>query len=231
MTSLHSAAVSVVIPVYNGERYLAQAIESALGQTHTPQQIIVVDDGSGDGSLEAAQTYAGAVECVSLPHAGAAVARNEGVSRATAAFVAFLDADDVWEPGKLERQLAAVEAVGAAIVFTHVTEFRDPPAEGTCRLRSMPGLIPSTAMIRKTAFERIGGFDPVWRVGEFIDWYMRATEGGVKSHVVPEMLVRRRVHGDNTGIRERGQQQDYARLLKAALDRRRRAQSATRATR
>jgi hypothetical protein len=140
--------------------------------------------------------------------------------RSTGTYVAFLDADDVWEPAKLERQLAAVEATGADLVFTHVTEFRD--AGGTSEgLRSMSGLIPSTAMIRRAAFEAVGGFDPAWRVGEFIDWYMRAAEHGLTSHVVPEMLVRRRVHGQNTGIRERGGQQDYARLLKAALDRRR----------
>jgi glycosyltransferase involved in cell wall biosynthesis len=216
--------------VYNGERYLAQAIESVLGQTCPPQQVIVVDDGSDDGSLPAARAYGEIVECVSQPHGGAAVARNEGIRRATSGFVAFLDSDDVWEPAKLERQLAAHAAVGADILFTHVTEFRETPADGAAGLRSMAGLIPSTAMIRKTAFERVGGFNPTWRVGEFIDWYMRATESGLRSHVVPEMLVRRRVHGENTGLRDKDGQQDYARLLKAALDRRRRAVSGKGAT-
>jgi glycosyltransferase involved in cell wall biosynthesis len=230
VTDRQPAPVSVVIPVYNGVRYLAQAIESALGQTRPPQQVIVIDDGSDDGSVEAARVYGGIVESVSQPRAGAAAARNEGIRRATAQFVAFLDADDVWEPAKLERQLAAHASAGADILFTHVTEFRDTSDDGAAGLRSMAGLIPSTAMIRRSAFERIGGFNPTWRVGEFIDWYMRAMEGGLQSHVVSEMLVRRRVHGQNTGQRDKDGQQDYARLLKAALDRRRRAGSAKGAT-
>jgi hypothetical protein len=98
--------VSVVIPAWNAAGYLRRAIESVLGQTRRPREIIVVDDGSTDSTAEVAAEYAAAVTCVRQAHQGLSVARNEGVARATSEWVAFLDADDEWLPPKLERQMA-----------------------------------------------------------------------------------------------------------------------------
>ena len=98
--------VSVVIPVYNGERFLAQAIESVLGQTWREVEVIVVDDGSSDHSGEIARRFA-PVRCLRQDNAGQAAARNRGAAAATGRFLAFLDADDLWLADKLERQLTA----------------------------------------------------------------------------------------------------------------------------
>src|SRR5437667_12630279 len=102
--------VSVVIPCYNGERYLAEAIESVLAQRYEPLEIIVVDDGSTDRSAEVARHFGDAVQYVCQPHAGAAAARNRGVGLATGDLIAFLDADDVWTEGRLARQVQVLEA-------------------------------------------------------------------------------------------------------------------------
>jgi len=98
--------VAVIIAVYNGERFLAEAIRSALAQTVAPFEIIVVDDGSTDGSAEIARRFD--VRYYYQPNAGVGAARNAGLEMATGSFVAFLDADDRWCVEKLERQLAAL---------------------------------------------------------------------------------------------------------------------------
>src|SRR5437763_5703586 len=100
--------VSVVIPVRNGERFLADAIGSALGQSRPPLEVIVVDDGSSDSTAEVAQAFGSAVHCVSQPPLGVATALNCGVNLARGDLLAFLDADDVWMHEKLELQVAAL---------------------------------------------------------------------------------------------------------------------------
>ena len=85
----------------------------------------------------------------------------------------------------------------------------------------MPGMVPGTMLIKRDAFERVGQFQGGWKVGEFIDWYARAVELNVRSLVMPKLLLWRRIHDSNQGIRERQSVTDYARVLKAKLDRRR----------
>src|SRR5436853_749734 len=98
--------VSVIIPVYNCEQYLAEAIQSVLAQTHPTIELIVVDDGSTDNSAAVAKSFA-VVRYVFQRQGGPGAARNRGISLARGSFLAFLDADDVWVAGKLTRQLAA----------------------------------------------------------------------------------------------------------------------------
>src|SRR5207245_10700422 len=102
------ARVSAIIPVFNGERYLAEAIESVLAQTSPASEIVVVDDGSTDGSGAGAGRFGSAARLVFGGHAGAGAARNRGVAESTGELLAFLDADDIWPSDKLERQLAAL---------------------------------------------------------------------------------------------------------------------------
>src|SRR5689334_9621809 len=102
--------VSCVVPVYNGERYLAEALDSILAQTHRPLQAIVADDGSTDGTAAVAAAYGDRVLVLRQANAGPAAARNLGLAAARGEYVAFLDADDLWHPRKLERQLARFRA-------------------------------------------------------------------------------------------------------------------------
>jgi len=218
--------VSVVIPVYNGEAYLAEALDSVFAQTHRPLEVIVVDDGSTDLSAEIARAVLGVRYCAQ-PHSGPGASRNLGVSQARGRFLAFLDADDLWPVGKLARQLAAFDADPTLdIVYGHVQQFRRPaPAGATVEDERIggpvPGHVPGTALIRRESFLRVGPIATHLRVGEFIDWYARAQEAGLNSLMLPEVLLKRRVHTENLGIGERASRTDYVRVLKASLDRRR----------
>ena len=225
-----SPLVSVVIPVYNYERYLGEAVESVLGQTYQNLEVIVIDDGSTDQSGEVARSFAdrGVVYCEQV-HAGIGPARNKGVELARGEFLAFLDADDRWPLEKLERQLNAFENDPALeMVFGQALQLQNGPAwEAGVRDKNLavdgmvPGMVPGTMLIKRDAFDRVGNFQGGLKVGEFIDWYARAVELKVRSLVLPELLLWRRIHDSNQGVRERQSVTDYARVLKAKLDRKR----------
>ncbi|HXQ69953.1 MAG TPA: glycosyltransferase family A protein [Pyrinomonadaceae bacterium] len=222
--------VSVIIPVYNYERYLGEAIDSALSQTHKHLEVIVVDDGSTDRSAEVAKSFADrGVRYRHQDNAGIGPARNQGVELAQGKFLAFLDADDRWPEEKTELQLRAFENDPALeMVFGQAVQLQNGPEwEAGVKNRKLPaagmvaGIIPGTLFIKREAFDRVGKFPGGLKVGEFIDWYARAVELQVRSLVLPDLLLWRRIHDSNTGVRERQSRSDYARVLKAALDRKR----------
>lgn len=222
--------VSVIIPVYNYDRYLAEAIESVFNQTYRNLEVIVVDDGSTDQSAEVARSFAdkGVRYCPQV-HAGIGAARNKGVELAQGDFIAFLDADDRWPEQKLEQQLTAFESDPALeMVFGQALQLHNGPEweagvnDKKLPLAGMvPGLVPGTMLIKRDAFFRVGKFPGGLKVGEFIDWYARAVELQVRSLVLPDLFLWRRIHDSNQGVRERQSVSDYARVLKAKLDRKR----------
>ena len=220
--------VSVIIPVYNYDRYLAEAIQSALGQTYRHLEVIVVDDGSTDQSAAVAQRFPGLRYCHQV-HAGIGAARNKGVESVQGDYIAFLDADDRWPLGKIERQLSAFESDPALeMVFGQALQLHNGPEweagvndERLAVDRMVPGMVPGTMLIKRAALSRVGRFKDDLKVGEFIDWYARAVELQVRSLVLPDLLLWRRIHDSNQGVRERQSVTDYARVLKASLDRRR----------
>jgi glycosyltransferase involved in cell wall biosynthesis len=219
--------VGVVMPVYNGARYLAEAIGSVLAQDARPGEVIVVDDGSTDDTAAVARGFA-PVTCLTQPHGGLSAALNHGIAHARGALLAFLDADDLWTPGRLARQLETL-ARGADVeaVFGHVEQFVSPeldPATAPALppgADRMPGWALGAGLFRASALRRVGAFDTRWTIGPFVDWYMRAQEAGLRAAMLPDVVLRRRLHTDNMGTRERAQRGDYARILKHALDRRR----------
>jgi len=223
--------ISIVIPVFNCERYLSDAIESVLRQSYKPIEIVVVDDGSTDRSAEIAKSFDPLVTYVSQSHCGIAATRNKGISISRGSFFAFLDADDVWTEKKLLLQMEVLKAnPDVDAVFGHVRQFISPDriaeSGGTIRIphEVMAGYIPSTMLIRKESFFRIGFFGDTWQVGEFIDWYLRAKEKGLKSILLNEIVLKRRIHDNNTGLRKRANRTDYVKILKLSLDRQRQKQ-------
>ena len=225
-----SPLVSVIIPVYNYDRYLGEAIESVVSQTHQRLEPIVVDDGSSDQSGEVARSFAdrGVRYCHQV-HAGIGPARNKGVELAQGYFLAFLDADDCWPQEKIDRQLRAFESdptlemvFGQALQLQNGPEWEAGVKDKNLAVAGMvPGMVPGTMLIKRAAFLRVGKFQGDWKVGEFIDWYARAVELHIRSLVLPDLLLWRRIHDSNQGVRERQAVSDYARVLKASLDRRR----------
>jgi glycosyltransferase involved in cell wall biosynthesis len=221
--------VSVVIPAYNAERYLGEAIESVLEQTHRQVEIVVVDDGSEDGTLAVAGAYGDRIRLASQANGGIGSARNHAAGLARGSYLSFLDADDRFLRDKLERQLAALAHDSELdMVFGHVREFVSPelaPEEQAALRPSPPApfVAPNTMLIRRESFDRVGPFATDVRVGEGVDWYARATEAGLKGLTLPDIVLERRLHDSNTGIRERDSRSDYLQVVRSALQRRRQA--------
>ena len=214
---------SVVMPVYNTEKYLADAIRSVLAQTQRVDEIIVVDDGSTDASAAIANSFGGAVRVHTQPHGGASLARNVGAQMAQSEWVAFVDADDLWLPEKIELQCKALaENPDVAMAFGMVEQFISPDVEMNAKIpeRAIPGIYAGALLLRRADFYRVGEFAG-WNQVEFIDWYARAVELGLRSVVLPQVVVRRRIHRANQTIAYPERKAEYARVLKAALDRRR----------
>jgi glycosyltransferase involved in cell wall biosynthesis len=222
--------VGVVIPVRDGQRYLAEALESVLAQTHAPRDIVVVDDGSQDKTVEVARFYAPRVRCISQAAAGIGAARNRGVEAVHGELLAFLDGDDVWPADRLARQ-AAVFSQGSPVdlVFGHMQQFISPDldaaarAELVCPDRPERALLGGTMMVPRTVWQAVGPFSTDAVRSEFLDWLLRARELGLREVVLGDTVLHRRLHATNHGRVKADGAGEYALTLKRALDRRRAA--------
>ncbi len=221
--------ISLIIPVFNCERYITAAIDSVLNQTVVPDEIIVVDDGSTDATPHVVGALRPRVTLVRQPNCGGAAATNRGMELATGRFLCFLDADDLWVQDKVARQMDwLTKYPHTEAVFGHVQQFiSDDQAPGlvqrwACPQAPQPGISKITMMIRREAFERIGPFDPSLRTIEFLDWYTRAIEKRLRADMLPDLVALRRLHASNSGIAMReAQRSENLKALKRALDRRR----------
>lgn len=220
--------VSVMIGAYNAAPYLGEAIESVFAQTYRPVELIVVDDGSDDGTAGIARSYDDRIVFVQQPRGGNGAARNAAVKHARGDLFAFLDADDRFTPRKLELQAGALATDSSLdVVFGHVREFVSPelPPEIQAQIRApaaeQPWAAPNLMLIRRTSFEQVGPFSEALRVGVTVDWYARAQEAGLRMLVLPDVVLERRLHTQNNGIREHDARSQYIRVLKESLERRR----------
>lgn len=220
-----STSISVIVAVRDEERYVGAAIDSILGQTRPPEEVLVVDDGSEDGTASVVRRFGPPVRYVGQGRLGVATALNRGLAEARGELIAFLDADDLWEPRKLELQLAALRRdPDLDLVLCHVEQFHSPELGERERARihlprgRFPGLVKGAVLVRRAALDKVGGFDPRWDLTDFLDWYARAQEAGLRIEVLPAVLVRRRLHTSNSGLR--GDQREYARALAEVLRRR-----------
>ena len=194
--------VSVVIPVFNGEGFLAEAIESVLAQTWSPVETIVVDDGSTDRSADIARAYP--VTYVRQEHRCVAAARNRGVKAAGGELVSFLDHDDVWLARKLELQVDALaSSPSAGICMCRFEAFLEPGAEVPDWLEEQwsPDTGASfgtgqlgTLLVRREVFGEIGLFDTSYPSADDADWFLRAKDLGVEIVALDEALQRYRIH-------------------------------------
>jgi glycosyltransferase involved in cell wall biosynthesis len=219
--------VSVIIPVYNGEKYLAEALDSVAAQDYTPLETIVVDDGSTDGTAQLAQARP-EVRYIYQTNQGGGGARNTGLAAATGDFIAFLDADDVWLPGKLHAQVAYLLAhPEVGIVFTRMESFLEPGATWPAGLNEAyyaqgpVAYLPSALLGRRRVFEQVGLFDASYRTDEDSDWFFRARDAGVVSAAVPQILLRRRIHTANNSRAAGAATPELVRLVRASLQRKR----------
>jgi glycosyltransferase involved in cell wall biosynthesis len=223
--------ISVVVPVYNGERFLAEAIDSVLAQTRHPDEIIVIDDGSTDGSVALLERYP-EVRLARQPNAGCAAARNRGVALATGEAIAFLDQDDLWQPERLARQADALERrpeLGFVVCAQEnflTPSMNEPPAWLDPRMldTAQHGFGTNSLMVRREAFERVGVFDSSKVPIDDTDWFVRALDAGIGYLHLDQVLVRRRIHDSNLTGQVRGTPRGtalMARVLHDSLKRRR----------
>lgn len=220
--------VSVILPVWNAERYLGEALASVFAQAHRPLEVIAIDDGSTDVSAAILSSYGAAVTVLRQQNAGPAAARNAGLAVARGEFIAFQDADDRWHPRKLERHLAHFEAhpwMDLSVCLVQNVWDGDP-ADEDARLaeRQLPrlfrGVVMQAVMARRRVFDRIGIFDPSRRFCEDTDWYLRAAEAQAGGAWLEEVLVFRRVHDRNMTREFPAVRVDtLAHVFKASIDR------------
>jgi glycosyltransferase involved in cell wall biosynthesis len=207
--SIHNeGTVSVVIPVYNGARYLAEAVQSVFDQTDPPLEIIVVDDGSTDGSADIIQQLSVSspvpIRYIYQENQGPAAARNRGIALAVGELIAFLDQDDLWLPAKLSRQIDLLRQMPrAGYALTLVDPFLQAGVPRPAWLQAgaldnpLPGYMPSCLLVRQATLRQIGLFDSVLWGAYDIDWFMRANTAGIAVALAPEALVRYRIHETN----------------------------------
>lgn len=219
--------VSVVLAVHDGERFLGEAIDSVLRQDYRDLELIVIDDGSTDGTGALAKAREGLIY-FRQEQGGIAAARNRGIGLARGGLIAFMSHDDLWEPQKLRVQVECLDGdPGLGLVVTRMSLFLEPGCTRPAGSRSewfereQDGWVPETMLARREAFERVGLFDPSYAVGEDTDWFARARDAGVRSAVVPGALVRKRVHDRNASAEAGPKSHLLLRALKASLERKR----------
>jgi glycosyltransferase involved in cell wall biosynthesis len=223
--------VSIVLPVHDAERFVAAALDSVLTQTLLPDEIVAVDDGSTDGSAAVLAGYP-QVRVIHQANAGCAAARNRGIEAAGHDTIAFLDADDLWLPTRLERALGALDDDGGVDFVACAQENFLTPGLATVPewldaamlTNAQHGFSTNTLVVRRSVFARVGFFDPLRRVMSDSEWLVRALDAGLTYVHIDEPLVRRRIHERNItgtvrGTRERGIA--MAEILHASLARRR----------
>jgi glycosyltransferase involved in cell wall biosynthesis len=228
--------VSVVVPVYNGEKYLRQAIDSALGQTYQPLQVVVVDDGSTDASPTVVASYGERARSIRQPNAGVARARNAGLAAADGELVAFLDQDDWWLPEKVARQVECFQAnPDLGLVHTGILQYSEssggfiegvydtgpsPLLQGHCyeRLLLGNGVYNSSVMIRKAVIEKAGLFDPgiPGNTCQDYDLWLRIARHYPFGYVA-EPLAALRLHPEQGTWNRRAMLGDELRIVERAL--------------
>lgn len=228
--------VSVLMTVYNNGPYIGEAIESALGQTYGNVEVVVVDDGSVDESWDVVQRYP-QVRAARQERGGIGAARNVAVAMATGDFYTFLDADDRFPLDKLEIQLRAFEAdPELEVCYGYVREFVSPDLSEQDAARIRPAVayneshLSGVMLARRSAFEKVGPWTVGLKVGTGVDWYARSQEAKLRTVVLPDVLLERRLHLSNNGLQQADNRIQYASILKAALDRRRSAATPAAAT-
>lgn len=224
-----SSLVSCIVPAFNSERFLSEALDSILQQTHRPLEIIVADDGSTDGTRDIAANYGNAVRVVTQETAGPPATRNLGVAAARGAFVAFLDADDLWHSEKLSRQLERFSSrpeTGACVTAIQnfwIPDLKDEEARlGHTKMgQKMPGYVTMTLLVRRETFDAVGPFDETLWHSDAMDWFLRARNLGVVVDDIDDVLVFHRMHQDNLSRRSGDEsRQEFLSTIRSSLKKR-----------
>jgi GT2 family glycosyltransferase len=214
--------VSVIIPVFNGEKYIRCAIDSVLEQDYQPIEIIVIDDGSSDATLDILHDLGNEISIYQQPNKGSASARNLGIRMAEGSYIAFLDADDYWFPEKISAQMKALQATGCTMAFSRFlfwnvsddNAWPDPasllvqdPAQPEENSLVEPRWVyadllldclvwTSTVLVHKDELIRVGGFNEDLRKGQDYDLWLRLSRT-VQMAYLGQTTALYRIHGES----------------------------------
>ena len=222
--------VTAIIPAFNAERFVVDAVSSVLAQSYPSLECVVVNDGSTDRTSELVRSFGPKVRLVEQPNRGVASARNQGIAEAAGDLVAFLDADDIWAPDKIARQVEVQLTTGAALIYTGLTfvdedltplhDLQAPPPLEAIRnsllLQARSISVAQTALVTRAAIEGIGGFDETLSTSADTDVALRiATRWPVERVADPLALYRQhpnQMHHDIAAM-ERDMKLVYHRLF------------------
>jgi len=199
----NEAKVSVILPIYNGEKYLQACINSIFNQSVLPKEILVIDDGSTDNSAKIAFQYP-QIQYLKIPNKGVAHARNKGLEMASFDWVAFIDQDDLWTSDSLKIRLNALEnSANAKIIIGKQKWFLDGLKTRPSWVKeeqmqdNLDGYLLGCSLIHKELFVQYGTFNDSYRFGSDFDWFFRLKDASENFFQVNEVVLEKRIHEMN----------------------------------
>jgi glycosyltransferase involved in cell wall biosynthesis len=202
------SSVSVILIVRNGQALIAEALDSVFQSTIRPAEILVVDGGSTDRTVEIAELFP-LVRVIHQTSTGIARAYNEGIAQVQGEFIAFISHDDLWLPGKLDKQIAYMRRNPKVLYTVAMVQHVLAPGgavplgfRGRLLERPVPGMLMETMVARKGVFARVGSFDPEFPISEDTDWFARARDANIEMALLPDVLLHKRIHGSNASLTE-----------------------------
>lgn len=219
--------ISVIMPTYQAGALVYEAIDSILAQSYPCLDILIIDDGSTDGTAEALDALNIAnLHVFQQQRQGPSAARNVGLSHSKGELITFLDADDIWLPGKLTRQIQLLrDNPDASIIIGNTEGFGANVDENKRRLKanwaSRQLLQLGALMVRKSVFDQIGGFDTSLRYAEDIDWTLRAKQAGFNMLEHSDTVLRYRRHQHNMTNDIHSRDKGFIAALRKNLERKR----------
>lgn len=219
--------VGVVLIVKNGDRFIRSALESVFSQDYSPTKIVVVDGKSEDNTLQIVREFEG-IKILHQKGSGIYHAFNIGIKACNTSFIALFSSDDLWMPKKLSSQISFMmenpDVLFTNTYFKYFLETGLNPPEGVRKnwLREcLPGRIPETLVARKEVFDIVGYFKNKYSTAEDLDWYSRANDLNVKSYMMKDVLLMKRIHNQNESMQIDMNNKNLLKILRRSVDRKR----------
>jgi glycosyltransferase involved in cell wall biosynthesis len=220
-----TAVVSVVMPAFNEQAFIAEALDSVLAQSYKSVELIVVDDGSADRTAEIASAHGARI--LRRSHQGAAAACNAGLAAASGEYWVIFDADDVMPRERLERQVAYLEArsdIGLTLGLTQAFVTPGEPRPKHYNAAWDDGPFPActgTMLARRELLDLVGPFDEARPIAYDLDWLARAKDAGIRAGHMDELALRYRIHPGNVTADRAAVNVAMLKVLRDSLERRR----------
>jgi glycosyltransferase involved in cell wall biosynthesis len=220
--------ISCIVASFNCEKYIAEAVSSILDQTYKNIEIIIADGGSTDSTKEVIKKFNYDINFAAQKTLSPAATRNFGVQSSKGNYIAFLDADDLWHPEKLTRQMNCFNAdPGIDLCITYAEMFWSGDLKNEKvffknhpRTKPIPGYATTTLLARKNVFEKTGEFNNDLWFTDAAEWFIRAKESGLKIYVIEEALTFHRMHRSNlTKRKSEESREEFLALVKSVIDR------------